>query len=63
MSEDFLGSSALAFDIAPASTKALNKSPSIVFSWLLLKVVRVAMLCLDLRVDTHSCMPLYPVPE
>lgn len=38
MSEDFFGSSALAFDIAPASTKALNRSPSIVFSRWFLKV-------------------------
>ena len=29
---DFLGSFALAFEIAPAATKALNKSPSMVFS-------------------------------
>ena len=30
--DDFFGSSALAFEMAPAATKALNRSPSMVFS-------------------------------
>ena len=36
-SADFLGSLAFALEIAPASTKALKRSPSIVFSLLLLR--------------------------
>ena len=46
--DDFLGSSALAFDMAPALTKAANRSPSMVFS--------CELICIPLYPD-----PAYPI--
>lgn len=62
--DDFLGSTALALEMALAATKAANKSPSIVFSVGHLRYLLERGFSWPLmRFGTYNCIPWYPVPE
>lgn len=61
--EDFLGSEALALEIAPAATRAGKSSPSIVLCSALLQKIHISLLQLNAQEANLQLHPMIPSPR